>query len=138
MLIDQSRDPIIFLRTSAAANDSIETQFEQLLQRPTPFVLITDHHEHDHNHQDTPEERKQKALFFKRVRGRLRSLCLGMIVIDGDKPSPIAARLAARAISKALGFSVLFAASEDQAVHEATRLLTENGAFNFETVPGTR
>lgn len=127
MLIDDSRRPLVFLRTHEETATSIELQFERLLENDSPFVLITDHSPDDHHH-ETPEERKQKALFFKRVRDRLRKLCRGMIVVEGDKPTPMVARITAQAASKTFGFSVSFVASEEKAVEQGWLLLGKDAA----------
>lgn len=91
------------------------------------FVLITDHAPDDHE-DETPEERKQKALFFKQVRDRLRKLCRGMIVVEGNNPTPAAGLIAAQAASKTLGFSVVFVADEQQAVEKGKLLLAKDAA----------
>lgn len=127
MLLDDTRRPLVFLRAGEETNVPIEMQFEKLLENDSPFVLITDHAPDDHE-DETQEERKQKALFFKKIRDRLRRLCRGMIVIEGDKPTPMAGRIAAQAASKALGFSVSFVTSEEQAVEKGLLLLGKDAA----------
>lgn len=118
MLIDTSRFPLVYLREPEAqvptdagnGNDaSAEAQIESLLDQGRHFVLLTDHPEESH------EERKQRALFFKRNRERMRQLCRGMVVITGDRAVPTALRLAVQGMGKALGMRVAFVQGEDEA-----------------------
>lgn len=133
MLLDETRFPLVFLREHEDESSSIEevfdrnNQLESLLDRQTPFVLIADHSSHAHD-DETPEERKAKALFFKRIKDRMRKYCLGLVVIEGHSPMNTAARVAASAASKALGFSVQFAADEEQAAAKGLLLLEKNAA----------
>lgn len=130
MLLDDSRFPLVFLRTHDDETSSVDEvlernrQLEGLLDKQRPFVLIADHSEHDHDN-ETPEQRKEKALFFKRIKGRMREYCLGLIVIEGHSPVNAAARIAATAASKALGFSVQFAADEGSAAAKGEALLNK-------------
>ncbi|WP_245304842.1 hypothetical protein [Rhizobium multihospitium] len=133
MLLDDSRFPLVFLREHEDDGSSIDevlernNQLESLLDKQTPFVLIADHSTHDHD-DETPEERKAKALFFKRIKDRMRKYCLGLIVIEGHSPINAAARVAAAAASKALGFSVQFAADEEQAAAKGLLVLEKHAA----------
>ncbi|MBB3929278.1 hypothetical protein GGR25_000297 [Kaistia hirudinis] len=133
MLLDVSQFPLVFLREHEEKNSSVgevferNAQLEALLNRQEPFVLIADHAAHDHDH-ETPEERKGKALFFKRIKDRMRQYCLGLIVIEGASPFNSATRTAATAVSNALGFSVRFAADEQSAIAIGGTMLKKNPA----------
>lgn len=133
MLLDDSRFPLVFLLAHEEENSSVDEvfgrnrQLETLLDKQKPFVLIADHSAHDHD-DEAPEERKEKALFFKRIKDRMRKYCLGLIVIEGHSPVNTAARIAAAAASKALGFSVQFAADEEQASAKGMLLLEKDAA----------
>jgi len=123
MLLDEKRFPLVFLRHDGSADaPAIQDQLERLLDRSAAFVLVTDHAPGG-DEAETPAERKDKALFFKRVKDRLRRHCRGMIVIEGDRPTAMAGRIAAAAAAKAFGFTILFAADEDQAAAQAASLL---------------
>ncbi len=127
MLLDDSRFPLVFLREAGPADRlAIQDQLEHLLDRQAPFVLITDHAPGG-DEAETPAERKEKALFFKRVKDRLRRHCRGMIVIQDDQPIGAAMRIAATAAAKAFGFSILFVADADQAAARAASLLARAG-----------
>lgn len=133
MLLDDSRFPLVFLRAHEEESSSIDEvlgrnrQLETLLDKQKPFVLIADHSAHDHD-DETPEERKEKALFFKRIKDRMKRYCLGLIVIEGHSPVNTAARIAAAAARKALGFSVQFAVDEEQAAAKGMLLLEKDAA----------
>ncbi len=122
MFIDISQAPFVYIREEVESSVPIAEQFQALLEQDQPFVLITNHGQDDHP-EETPEERKEKALFFKKVKTRMRELCRGMIVLEGEKPTPAAMRMMATAASKAFGFAVQFAASEEQALQQGRALL---------------
>ncbi|NTF46533.1 hypothetical protein [Rhizobium rhizogenes] len=127
MLLDESRSPLIFLRVKPESDMHINQQLERLLDRRKAFVLITDHAPDDHE-DETPAERKEKALFFKRIKDRMRQYCRGMIVVEGATPTNAAMRLAASAAGKAFGFSIQFAADEQDAVARGMALLAKDAA----------
>lgn len=126
MFFDDSRSPLVFLRRhldpEATAHADDEVQLERLLDRGRSFVLITDHAADDHA-DETVEERRQRAAFFKRIKDRMQRLCRGMIVLEGDRPLPAPVRALASTASKAFGFPVAFARDEAEAIRLGERLL---------------
>lgn len=66
MFLDDTRFPLVFAREEGQSPASILAELEALLNRQAPFVLITDHSPDDHD-TETAEERREKALFFKRT-----------------------------------------------------------------------
>ena len=127
MLVDDSRFPLVFLRSHAESSASINQQFEDLLEKQQPFVLITDHADDDHEN-ESKEERKEKALFFKQIKDRMRSFCRGMIVIEGEMRINAAMRVTAAAAGKAFGFAILFALDEGEAAAKGMLLLEKDAA----------
>lgn len=125
MLIDVSHAPFVYIRAEVESNVSLEEQFQQLLDKGQPFVLITNHGQDDHP-DETAEERREKAFFFKKIKERMGRLCRGMIVLEGDKPTPAPMRLIATTASKAFGFAVVFVPSEDDAIQQGKELLAED------------
>ncbi len=122
VLLDRSRLPVVFIRTEANAETPINDQIEALLEERRPFVLVTDHAPDDHD-EDTQEERKERALFFKKIKDRMRAYCRGMIVIDGGRPMSPAIKIAAVTAGKAFGFAIVFAVDEAEAERKGRSLL---------------
>lgn len=122
MLIDQARFPLIFMRDDVHSDIPATTQLVTLLDRDERFVLISDHSPGDED-DATPGERKERALFFKRNKDRLRKLCAGSIVIEGDKPTPMPIRIAAQTFGKAFGIGFYFVRDEEEAIEKAKCLL---------------
>jgi hypothetical protein len=128
MRLDTSRFPLVFFRQAdqAPASGTPEQQLEALLDRGQAFVLLTDHLPGDHaeaSHAESHEERKQRALFFKRNKARMRALCKGLVVLTGERPLPAPARLAAQGAGKALGLAVAFAPDECGGIARAGDML---------------
>lgn len=124
MFIDDSAAPVVFVRSHVESNVSMETQFQKLLDKGEQFVLVSDHNEEDH-HEESQEERKKRTMFIKKVKGQLRLLCRGMIVLEGDKPMPAAARIVAATAAKAFGFAIAFTSNEEEAVKLSQKLLAK-------------
>ncbi|MDM0091386.1 hypothetical protein QTI08_28475, partial [Variovorax sp. J22G40] len=81
MRLDTTRFPLVFMREAQqqpSAADTPEQALEALLDRGERFVLLTDHLPGDHA-DESHEDRKQRALFFKRHKARMRALCQGMV-----------------------------------------------------------
>ena len=127
MLIDDSSAPLLFIRPHVESDLPVERQLERQLEKGQEFVLIT-HHALDEDHDETPEARKQKVLYFKTIKSRLQALCRGMVLIESDKPLPATVRLAATAAVKAVGFTSAFVPDEQAAIEEGKRLLANRGA----------
>lgn len=125
MLIDVSHAPYVFIKAEVESNVPVEEQFQKLLDNGQPFVLITNHGQDDHE-DETVEERREKALFFKRIKDRLSKLCRGMIILAGDRAPPAPARLLATTAGKAFGFTVAFASSKDDAIRQGKVLLANH------------
>ncbi|AUG55956.1 hypothetical protein [Thalassospira marina] len=126
MLIDTSQMPVILIRSKEHHDDSFETQFQQVLDRNDPFVLVSDHSPEDHE-DETREERKQRTLFMKKVGDQMRKLCRGMIMVTGKDDMPAAIRLVAANAGKAFGFPIMFVKTEAEGIAKG-RTLFDNDA----------
>ncbi len=125
MQIDKSQYPLVFLRATALPHtDNPEAELEAILAEDSPFVLISDQPPHNESY-ESPEAKKARALFFKRNRAHFIRICLGAIVVEGAKPTPMPLRLAAQAFGKAFGVSFHFVPNEDAAVALGNRLLAD-------------
>ena len=108
----------------APGEPSWQEALEALLCRNQPFVIIFDAPEKD-DHEETQEKRREKAIWFKRNRARLTSLCAGAMVIESRGPTPLPIRLAAQAVGKAIGVEFRFVGDDKSAREEATIILAE-------------
>ena len=122
-----SRFPLVFAPSGDHSLSVITRQLEEILERQTPFVLITDHHPDDHE-DETKEERREKAFLFKKVKSGFMKYCRGMIVIEGDRRITPAMRLAASGVSKALGLAVRFVPDEASAITSGEEILKTSAA----------
>lgn len=124
MLLDVSHAPLVYIHEEVESPLSFEEQVQQLFEKGQPFVLITHHKDHDHS-DETPDERREKALMFKRIKSRLTTFCRGMVVVEGDEPTSGAVRMIATTASKAFGFAVVFAADDEDATRQGNLLLSK-------------
>jgi len=122
MYLDQAHFPIVFLREEGPSDTPLPNQFVELLANGKKFVLIT-HHRPGGDHDETHEERKERALFFKQIKNQLRELCRGIIFIQGERPFALPTRVAAQTFVKALGMTVAFVDDEQTAVQQGNTLL---------------
>jgi hypothetical protein len=114
MHLDRSRAPLVYMRPDLVTETPYERQLDDLLDAGAPFVLVTEPFP-DHVHDEPPEERKARALQFKRQRERLRALCRGVVVVQGDKPLALPFRVAAEGFGKAVGVPVRFVRDDAEA-----------------------
>jgi len=125
MQIDRSQYPLVFLRATVLPHtENPEAELEAILSDDLPFVLISDQPPHNEDN-ESPEAKKARALFFKRNRAHFIRICVGAIVIEGAKPTPMPLRLAAQAFGKAFGVPFHFVPNEDAAVALGNKLLTD-------------
>lgn len=112
--------PLVFLREADAgpAGGPPEQVLELLLERGEAFVLLTDHLPGAHA-EESHEERRHKALFFKRNKARMRALCRGLVLITGGRVLAAPLRLAAAGAGKALGLPIAFVAGEEDGIVQA-------------------
>ncbi|MDV2115150.1 hypothetical protein [Alcaligenes faecalis] len=126
MQVDDTQFPFVFLREHSPQQTAQQTQdqLEALLNRGQRFVLLTDRMgSENHVHEESHEDRKQRALFFKQNKLRLKELCAGMVVISKGRAIPAAARLAQQTLGRVLGLRFAFVMDEAEARRQATRLL---------------
>lgn len=128
MQIDTTQFPFIFLREHDHDHPHTAGADEQvllaLLEGGEHFVLLTDQIPGDHDHpEESHEDRKQRTLFFKQNKARIREVCRGMIVITGESAVPMALRLGLQGIGKAFGVPAAFVKSEHDAREQAERWL---------------
>lgn len=126
MQLDTTRFPLVFMREAEQqpSAGTPEQGLEALLDRGERFVWLTDHLPGDHA-DESHEDRKERALFFKRHKARMRALCQGMVLITGDRVIPAAVRLAAQGAGKVLGLAIAFVETERDVTEAAGRWLAK-------------
>lgn len=134
MLLEDATFPIVrmhYNRTGPEGDDGGFALFEALLAQPRPFVLIglgAPDAEHEHTH----EERKQLTLWMKRNREPLHRLVKAMVYVEPQRAKRFVARASASVFAKFWGYPMVVAASEEQAVTIAERLLAGEAAVAIE------
>ncbi|MEN5095469.1 hypothetical protein [Stenotrophomonas sp. TWI1409] len=127
MQLDALDFPIVWMRFKAPSNSpglSPFEEFEQLLARKQPFVLINDEGLDRSNHEESPEERKQVSLWMKRNKAELRSYVKAAIYIEPSTAKRVATKAFAAIYEKFWGYPMMMAITMDEAVRLANDLLT--------------
>ncbi|MCX5520090.1 hypothetical protein OSH10_16740 [Kaistia defluvii] len=129
MMLNCDEFPLVYIRdhdhdVRAPGEPSWPEEMEALLGRNRPFVILFDAPQ-KHEQEETQEERREKAIWFKRNRARLTALCAGAIVIESNGPTPMPIRLAARAVGKAFGVEFRFVGDDKAAREVATTILED-------------
>lgn len=122
MLIDDTQFPLVWMR--AKTSDIPASPFaslETLLAREKCFVLLDNM---AHEHEETPEERKQLALWMKRHKEALRTFIKAAIHIEPDADKRPAAQAFAPTYEKFWGYPLRVVASTDEALALARELLS--------------
>ncbi len=134
MLLEDAAFPIIrmhYNRTGPEGDASGFTLFDALLVQPRPFVLIGLGGS-DQAHEQTHEERKRLTLWMKRNREPLHRLVKAMVYIETQPARRFVAKTSAAVFGKFWGFPMLVAASEEEALRVAERLLAGEPASSID------
>lgn len=123
MMLDLRQFPLVRVLPINTTELEPERQIELLLDREESFVLMMHRPEEGHA-DDSPENRKSRARFFKQNRGRLKQLCAAAILIEGDRPVSAPIKAMAWGLSKAFSVPFHFVRDEDQAISMARRYVT--------------
>ena len=129
MPLDITNFPLVWMNFDEAPDHDHDEDFEALeasLKRGTPFVVLTDnapteHEDHDHSQ----EEKKRTALWMKKHKSELRTLVVGMIVIEPSATRRLAFKTFAVAFSKFWGFPMRIVTSREEGMEIAGKLLSE-------------
>lgn len=126
MLIDSSEFPLVWMRRDTPSNENSPAAFDQfamLLMRRQAFVFLSadgfDGGEHEH----TQEERKQISLWMKKNKAEIRAFVRGMVLIEPSAAKRLASKAFAAMFGKFWGYPMMIAASKDEALEVAHRLL---------------
>lgn len=129
MFVDSSTFPIVWLRRSEAHNENHDAsfaEFEALLERKTPFVMVNDGGLGEDQPEHSQEEMRQMSLWMKRHKADLREFVKGMIVIEPNAAKRVAAKAFATVFGKFWGYPMFMAASREDVMNMASELLLED------------
>lgn len=101
-------------------------EFEAVLQRGKPFVLLTDTAPAE-DHEHSPEEKKRTSLWMKKHKVELRRLVLAMILVESNAAKRLGFKAFAVVFAKFWGYPLLLASSREQALKMARELLPTEG-----------
>lgn len=124
MLLEDTEFPIVWMhynRTDPRGDEASFLVFDNLLGRKQPFVLIGIGAVDDHEH--SAGERKQVTLWMKRNREALRNYVRAMVYIEPSPARRFVAKASTTVFEKFWGYPMLVAASENEALAIAGRLL---------------
>jgi hypothetical protein len=129
-LIDLSRDPLVVVTAPRAGTpdrvDRYHAALEWLIGRGMPFVLIT---QTDGNEDaESPEDRKARALWFKREAGNLARVCKGFVYIEPDEGRRAVWQARAAAMADAFAVPMRIACDMADAVATARTLVPDTSA----------
>lgn len=127
MQLDAVDFPVVWMRFKAPSTSlglSPFEEFEQLLARKQPFVLINDEGLDRSKHDETPEERKQVSLWMKRNKTALRSYVKAAIYIEPSTAKRVATKAFAAIYEKFWGYPMIMVVTMDEAVRLANDLLS--------------
>ena len=129
MSMNSSNFPFVWMNlTQEPGHDHQEdfAEFEAVLQRAQPFVLLTDTAPTE-DHEHSPEEKKRTSLWMKKHKVELRKLVLAMILVESNAAKRLGFKAFAVVFAKFWGYPLLLASSRDQAMEMARELLPMEG-----------
>ncbi len=125
-LFDFTHWPIVIARMPKSDNvdfDRWTAGFDFVLSRGEPFVIILDLEEFLKDPRETPEQKKQGALWMKKNREDLKRHCKGNVYIIADDDARKAMLQDARKQGKSLGLNFEAGADLEEALQIARGLL---------------
>lgn len=122
MRLDLEHFPLVLVDYDAPDNTAPEEQVRQLLSRGEHFVMISGRPPVGHQ-DDTPENRKSRAAFFKSHKAQLKALCAGAVMIEGDKPVARPFKIMASTLGRVFGVRFAFVRDRDAAMEVARAML---------------
>ncbi|WP_254152391.1 hypothetical protein [Pseudomonas syringae] len=125
MYIEATQFPLVWLQKTAQDNDqeNILAQFEALLARNEPFVLLNNEGLDKEQPEYSPDEMKQMALWMKRHKSELRKYVKASIHIESSLTKRMAGKAFAVVYEKFWGYPMLMTATEGEALVMAQKLL---------------
>ncbi len=127
MPLDSTNFPLVWMSYDRGPDHDHNKDFDAFeanLKRGVPFVILTDSapaEDHEHSH----EEKKRTSLWMKKHKAELRTLVLAMIVIEPSAARRLAFKPFGVAFAKFWGHPLKLAASREEALEIAGKLLSE-------------
>lgn len=128
MSMDSSNFPFVWFSFAEGPDHDPDKDFEEFeanLKRRKPFVLLSDSAPAE-NHEHTQEERKRTSLWMKKHKTELRKLVLAMILIEPNAAKRIGFKAFSVIFAKFWGYPLMLAASREEGVEIAGKLLSEH------------
>lgn len=125
MRIDATHFPFVWLQKTTLGHSQEESlaEFEALLARNEPFVLISNEGLDKEQPEHSPEELKQITLWMKRHKSELKRYVKASIHIESSLAKRLAGKAFAIMYEKFWGYPMLIATTEDEALVLARKLL---------------
>ncbi|WP_431699759.1 hypothetical protein [Pseudomonas sp. BR20] len=125
MRIEANQFPLVWLQktTQSYSQEDSLVQFEALLARHEPFVLLNNEGLDKEQTEHSPDEMKQMALWMKRHKSELKKYVKASIHIESSLTKRLAGKAFAVVYEKFWGYPMLMTATEDEALVLAAKLL---------------
>ena len=126
MVIDATQFPLVWMQIAAPNKNpdgSPFAEFDALLARKEPFVLLNDEGLDAGDHEHSPGEMKQASLWMKRNKSDLRAFVKASIHIEPRTAKRLASKAFAVVYEKFWGYPMLMTATKDEALALAQKLL---------------
>jgi hypothetical protein len=125
MHINATQFPFVWMQKTTLSNSQEESlaEFEALLARHEPFVLLSNEGLDNKEVEHSMDERKQMALWMKRHKSELKRYVKASIHIEPSVTKRLAGKAFAVVYEKFWGYPMLMTATEDEALALAQTLL---------------
>lgn len=125
MRIDATQFPFVWLQKTTLGDSQEKSlvEFEALLARNEPFVLLSNEGLDQGQPEHSPDEMKQMALWMKRHKSELKRYVKASIHIESSLTKRLAGKAFAVVYEKFWGYPMLMTATEDEALALAQNLL---------------
>lgn len=125
MRIDATQFPFVWLQKTTLGDSQEKSlaEFEALIARNQPFVLLSNEGLDKEQPEHSPDEMKQMALWMKRHKSELKRSVKASIHIESSLTKRLAGKAFAVVYEKFWGYPMLMTATEDEALALAQKLL---------------
>ncbi|MEE5039785.1 hypothetical protein V2K11_16285 [Pseudomonas alliivorans] len=125
MRIEANQFPLVWLQkaTQGYSQEDSLAQFEALLARHEPFVLLSNEGLDKEQTEHSPDEMKKMALWMKRHKSELKQYVKASIHVESSLTKRLAGKAFSVVYEKFWGYPMLMTATEDEALLLAETLL---------------